>query len=141
MLFRSHAGDLHWWHWPGDPEDLNKVRGDNYKKQIAFLENEQIDVSFVVLDPRQEEAGGWGMDYFLQKVNSRYIFPMHCWEKYDLIKQYKEKNDSKYLTGKITGSNRTIFTGHRSKWIHLYFRNHWCGPENRRGKKQHRRAD
>ena len=96
-----HAGDLHWWHWPGDPEDLNKVRGDNYKKQIAFLENEQIDCSFVVLDPRQEEAGGWGMDYFLQKVNSRYIFPMHCWEKYDLIKQYKEKNDSKYLTGRI----------------------------------------
>lgn len=98
-----HGGDLHWWHWPGDPDDLNEVRRDEYQKQIALLKGEKIDCAFVVLDPRQEEAGGWGMDYFLQHVKSRYVFPMHCWEKYSLIREYKEKNDMKYLQGQIMG--------------------------------------
>lgn len=96
-----HAGDLHWWHWPGDPEEENRLRKENYQKEIALLEGEKIDCAFVVLDPRQEEAGGWGMDYFLKHVESRYIFPMHCWEKYSIIKDYKDKNDTKYLTTTI----------------------------------------
>lgn len=96
-----HAGDLHWWHWPGDPEEDNDRRRADYQKEIDMLAGEKIDCAFVVLDPRQEEAGGWGMDYFLKHVQSRYIFPMHCWEEYSLIRDYKDKNDSKYLTGEI----------------------------------------
>ncbi|MCD8018022.1 MAG: MBL fold metallo-hydrolase [Clostridiales bacterium] len=98
-----HAGDLHWWHWPGDPEEENARRREAYQKEIGYIAGRKIDLSFVVLDPRQEEAGGWGMDYFLQNVPSRYVFPMHCWEDYDLIRQYKGKNDVKYLTGEIVG--------------------------------------
>ena len=96
-----HAGDLHWWHWPGDPEEDNQRRKETYQKEIDLLEGEKIDCAFVVLDPRQEEAGSWGMEYFLKRVESRYVFPMHCWEKYEIIKDFKEKNDTKYLTATI----------------------------------------
>lgn len=96
-----HAGDLHWWHWPGDPEKDNQRRKETYQKEIDLLEGEKIDCAFVVLDPRQEEAGSWGMEYFLKHVESRYVFPMHCWEKYEIIKDFKEKNDTKYLTATI----------------------------------------
>ena len=96
-----HAGDLHWWDWPGEPEEENRAHEINYKKEIDRIRNVKIDCAFVVLDPRQEYAGGWGMDYFLKNVHARYIFPMHCWEDYELIADYKKKNDMKLITGRI----------------------------------------
>lgn len=96
-----HAGDLHWWHWPGEPEEDNEWHRKAFQKEMEFLSGKKMDCSFVVLDPRQEEAGSWGMDYFLKHVYSRYIFPMHFWGDYSIIQKYKEKNDRKFLTGEI----------------------------------------
>ena len=101
-----HAGDLHWWDWPGEPEAENKAHEINYKKEIDRIRNVEIDCAFVVLDPRQEYAGGWGMDYFLKNVHAHYIFPMHCWEDYGLIADYKKKNDKKLMTGQIMDIRR-----------------------------------
>ena len=98
-----HAGDLHWWDWPGEPEEENKEMGRLYREEIEKIKDQQFDIAFVVLDPRQEEAGRYGMDYFLSHVHSRYVFPMHCWEDYKLIADYKKDNDRKYLTTQIVG--------------------------------------
>lgn len=101
-----HAGDLHWWHWPGEPEEDNEWHRQAFQKEMTYLSGKEFDCAFVVLDPRQEEAGEWGMDYFLKTARSRYIFPMHCWNNYRMIRDYKAKNDAKYLTGwimEITG--------------------------------------
>ena len=96
-----HAGDLHWWDWPGDPEEDNLRREREYKAEIEYLKNENIDYAFVVLDPRQEQSGSLGMDYFIKNVRAHVIFPMHCWEQYDIIEQYKKDTDRKFLTGQI----------------------------------------
>lgn len=96
-----HAGDLHWWHWPGEPEEDNEWHRQAFQKEMTYLSGKESDCAFVVLDPRQEEAGEWGMDYFLKTARSRYIFPMHCWNNYRMIREYKVKNDAKYLTGQI----------------------------------------
>lgn len=96
-----HAGDLHWWHWPGEPEEDNEWHRQAFQKEMTYLSGKEFDCAFVVLDPRQEEAGEWGMDYFLKTARSRYIFPMHCWNNYRMIRDYKAKNDAKYLTGQI----------------------------------------
>ena len=96
-----HAGDLHWWHWPGEPEEDNEWHRQAFQKEMTYLSGKEFDCAFVVLDPRQEEAGEWGMDYFLKTARSRYIFPMHCWNNYRMIREYKVKNDAKYLTGQI----------------------------------------
>lgn len=96
-----HAGDLHWWDWPGDPEEDNLRREKDYKAEIEYLRKESIDYAFVVLDPRQEQSGSLGMDYFIKNVRAHFIFPMHCWEQYDIIEQYKKDADRKFLTGQI----------------------------------------
>lgn len=34
-----HAGDLHWWHWDGEPDPWNPDMERKYKEQIAKLKN------------------------------------------------------------------------------------------------------
>ena len=96
-----HAGDLHWWDWPGEPEEDNKMMEQLYKAEMEYLKAEKIDCAFVVLDPRQEESGSLGMEYFIKNVGAHFIFPMHCWEQYDIIEKYKKDVDRKFLTGQI----------------------------------------
>lgn len=96
-----HAGDLHWWEWPGEPERYNERMITSYKKELERIKLERFDLAFVVLDPRQEEAGTRGLDYFRRNIQSRYIFPMHVWEKYNLITEYIENNQNKLMTGQI----------------------------------------
>lgn len=96
-----HAGDLHWWHWPGEPEEDNTWHKNAFQKEMSYIAGQKMDCAFVPLDPRQEEAGSWGMDYYLKNVPSRYVFPMHFWEDYKMVQTYIEDKERKYLTGKL----------------------------------------
>lgn len=96
-----HAGDLHLWYWPGEPDEDNEWHTNRYKEEIAKLEGETFDLAFLVLDPRQDEAYSLGMDYFLSKVKATYVFPMHLWGKYELIEQFKKEHELKHLLSKI----------------------------------------
>lgn len=92
-----HAGDLHWWSWAGESDEEYVEMSKNYTNEINKLVDRVIDVAFVVLDPRQEERYWWGMDYFLKATNASKVFPMHCWEKYWIIDQFKkDKENEKY---------------------------------------------
>ena len=77
-----HAGDLNWWHWEGEPEEDNRFMEVSYKKEISSLEQEHMDVAFLVLDPRQEEQFFWGFDWFMRHTDTRFAVPMHMWEDY-----------------------------------------------------------
>lgn len=96
-----HAGDLHRWEWPGEPEDENEAAIHNYEAEIEKITGRHFDLAFVVLDPRQEEAGGKGMDLFLSKVGASYVFPMHVWDDYALISSYRKEKQLKYITSRI----------------------------------------
>ena len=85
-----HAGDLNWWHWNGDPEERNRERAQNFKKEVDKLQGIPIDAAFVPLDPRQEEAYRFCMDYCMETLDAKYVFPMHFWKKYELCRQYRE---------------------------------------------------
>ena len=94
-----HAGDLNWWSWSGITEQENEEMAKAYKREINTLANQKIDIAFLVLDPRKEERYWWGMDYFLKTVEVDCVFPMHCWEKYSIIKQFqKDKGTAAYIT-------------------------------------------
>ena len=69
-----HAGDLHWWDWPGEPEEDNKMMERQYKEELESLKKESIDYAFIVLDPRQEESETLGIDYFIKNVGARLFF-------------------------------------------------------------------
>lgn len=74
-----HAGDLNWWHWDGEPKSWNRNMEVNFKREIDSMKGRKIDIAFVPLDPRQEEAYYMGMDYFIKNVGANEIYPMHFW--------------------------------------------------------------
>lgn len=87
-----HAGDLNDWVWAEETESYNKEMTENYRKEIRLLaetvKHRKIDVSFVVLDPRQEEDYDRGLLYFLENVPTGQVYPMHYWEEPSVIDRF-----------------------------------------------------
>ena len=86
-----HAGDLNDWTWPGEPEAENAAMCADYQAEIRKLRRTEIDVAFVVLDPRQDEAYADGMSFFLDTVPAKRVYAMHDWETPELIGKYLEE--------------------------------------------------
>lgn len=96
-----HAGDLNWWSWLGESEEEYAEMARNYVNEINKLTDRKIDIAFVVLDPRQEERYWWGMDYFLKATDAEAVFPMHCWEKYWIVEQFKKDKADQDYCGRV----------------------------------------
>lgn len=88
-----HAGDLNLWMWMGETKQYNNDMKARFYKEISKLENKNIDIAFAPLDPRQEEWYGLGMDLLLKSSNVKYVFPMHFWEKPEIIQKYINEID------------------------------------------------
>ncbi len=85
-----HSGDLNWWHWNGDPEERNRERARNFKREIDRLKGLHIDAACIPLDPRQENAHRLCMDYCMETLDAERIYPMHFWKDYALCRAYRE---------------------------------------------------
>ena len=96
-----HAGDLNWWHWNGESDDYNQKMKENYQKEVNKLGGEEIDVAFVTLDPRLEDAYLLGLDYFMKETYTATVFPMHFWEKYETLEKLLNEKEIKEYKGKI----------------------------------------
>ncbi len=83
-----HAGDLNDWVWDGNTEQKNKQMTGSYRHEIDKLKGKQIDLAFVVLDPRQEKDYARGMLYFIKQNKCGCIYPMHYWEKPQIIDKF-----------------------------------------------------
>ena len=88
-----HAGDLHWWTWPGESDEENKKMAADYRKEIEYLEDKRIDIAFAPLDPRQEDDYALGMNYLLSHVNIKHVFPMHFWDDFSVCRKYTGENE------------------------------------------------
>jgi L-ascorbate metabolism protein UlaG (beta-lactamase superfamily) len=86
-----HGGDLHWWHWKGEPDSDNLAMAESYKKQIDMLKGKSIDIAFIPLDPRLEEYYLLGLDYFMRAVGANMVFPMHFGKEHDIFMQLREE--------------------------------------------------
>ena len=80
-----HAGDLNWWAWPNCDEGLFKMQERIYKEQLGKMKEISIDVAFVPLDPRLNEYYYLGVVTFLDMLNVKRLFPMHMWDRYEII--------------------------------------------------------
>lgn len=88
-----HAGDLHWWHWEGEPHSFNKQMESQFKAQIQKLSEHSVDIAFLVVDPRQEKHSLLGLNWFLKEIKCTHVFPMHFSDDYsimDTILKFKE---------------------------------------------------
>lgn len=96
-----HGGDLNFWYWEGEPKEWNDRMERDYKAQIDKIAGQFVDVAFLPLDPRLGAGYGYGMDYFLQKVDVGMVFPMHMWGDYGAAKRYGQTEIGKRFAGKI----------------------------------------
>ena len=87
-----HAGDLNDWVWEGETEKYNKQMTGMYRHEIDILKdlcaNKSIDIAFIPLDPRQEKDYANGMLYFMKKIHVSKVYPMHYWEKPEVISRF-----------------------------------------------------
>lgn len=79
-----HAGDLNWWHWNGEPDFFNEDIKQSYTTEIDRLKGENIDIAFVPADLRLEDKYFWAVNYFMQTVGAKLLFPMHFWGRFDV---------------------------------------------------------
>lgn len=105
-----HAGDLNWWHWEGEPKNFNDNQAYNFKKEMAKLDGQIIDLAMLPLDPRQERNAWWGIQEILQHATICHILPMHFGDAIELMQGYLQedplKNYSQIL--KIEHSNQSF---------------------------------
>ena len=85
-----HAGDLNWWHWNKDPDERNAERAVRFKREVDRLKRMKIDAAFIPLDPRQENAYRFCMDYCMENLDMAHVFPMHFWGDYELCLKYQK---------------------------------------------------
>ena len=78
----------------GEDKQFNNDMRAKFNKEISRLENTTLDIAFAPLDPRQEEWYGLGMDALLNSANVRYMFPMHFWEKPEIIQKYNKDSEA-----------------------------------------------
>lgn len=87
-----HAGDLNDWVWEGEPDADNRQMTQRYRQQITLLAQQlhgrPLTAAFVVLDPRQEKDYDRGLLYFLEHISGNCVYPMHYWEKPEIIDQF-----------------------------------------------------
>lgn len=80
-----HAGDMNWWHWQEESKEYNTAMRRAYQSEINKLQGMKIDVAFVPVDPRLGEQYCLGLDCFMKRTDTRYVFPMHFWGNYDIF--------------------------------------------------------
>ncbi len=93
-----YAGDLNLWVWKGESKQFNNNMKAKFLKEMSKLENINIDIAFAPLDPRLEDWFDLGMDALLDTTKVRYVFPMHFWDKPEIIVKYKKEKEAKYLS-------------------------------------------
>lgn len=84
-----HAGDLNDWVWDEETEDYNRQMTMDYRRQIRLLSEKlgtrELDLAFVVLDPRQEKDYDRGLLWFLENIPAQKVYPMHYWDDPSII--------------------------------------------------------
>ena len=45
---------------------------------------EHVDVAFVPVDPRLEDAYYWGIDWYMRHTDTERVYPMHMWGQYEI---------------------------------------------------------
>ncbi len=104
-----HAGDLHWWDWPGEDSEWLCEQESVFKREIQKLAGTPIDVAFAVLDGRLEENYWKGMAFILSELSPRYVLPMHFWHDRGILERFKKLSavgESKTVLLDTTKENR-----------------------------------
>lgn len=88
-----HSGDLNWWTWVGfESEEEYNAMTKAFKEEIEKIKGRHFHLAMMVLDYRQKERYDWGLKYLLENTKIDYVAPMHCWDKFEVIENFKKDN-------------------------------------------------
>lgn len=96
-----HAGDLNDWRWEGVGELISMNMESTFKAQIRKLSGKKIHLAFFPLDPRLGANQGRGLSYFLEHTDADYVFPMHMWQDYSGIAEFKKQISNAAMAERI----------------------------------------
>ncbi len=96
-----HAGDLHWWIWEGESKEANDKMTKQYFDAIAPLKNREIDLAFLVLDPRQEGYYTKGFDSFMRTAKVKEVYPMHYGDDASVVERFRQEECARDYIDKI----------------------------------------
>lgn len=103
-----HGGDLNWWTWHGyETQEEYDSMTERFFNEMKLLKDRKIDLAMVVLDPRQGDRYDWGLKYFIENTSTKYIAPMHLWEKYEFIDKFKVDNEKLLEEIEIIDTHKT----------------------------------
>lgn len=86
-----HAGDLNDWEWEGAGDLINGGMRRSFRHEIKKISDKPLNIAFFPLDPRLGEHEFDGIDFFVKNTNAEYVFPMHMWQDYSKIKDFKRR--------------------------------------------------
>lgn len=89
-----HAGDLNDWNWEGEDPAWNARIGAAWRKSLEQLKGVRVDAAFLPLDGRLEQNFYLGIHGYLQVLQCRRVFPMHCWGDFSVIPRLKAMTES-----------------------------------------------
>lgn len=55
----------------------NQQMKEDYQNALRSMEGEHVDVAFVPVDPRLEDAYYWGIDWYMRHTDTERVYPMH----------------------------------------------------------------
>lgn len=91
-----YAGDLNYWYWEEESTIWNESQEKDYRSQLKYMQalledGKNIDMAFIPLDNRQGEFAYLGIEYFIDFVDAKKIFPMHFNGAFDIIEKLKDR--------------------------------------------------
>ena len=96
-----HAGDLNDWEWDGAGDLINGRVRRAFRHEIKKLSEKPINVAFFPMDPKLMEYQFKGFDFFLQNTSAEFVFPMHMWQDYSGIAEYKKRLSNKDMADRV----------------------------------------
>lgn len=85
-----HAGDLHWWDWPGEDPAWLAEQEEVFAREIGKLKGVPIDIAFAVLDDRLEYNFHKGLELLISVCRPKYVLPMHYRKDAGVIERFRE---------------------------------------------------
>ncbi|KAB3529183.1 MBL fold metallo-hydrolase [Alkaliphilus serpentinus] len=86
-----HSGDLNWWHWKEFSKEKQLQEEVDFKNELKYLSDKNIDISFVPVDPRLEEYYYLAGKYFAENIKPKLMVPMHFGDHFEITNRIAEK--------------------------------------------------
>jgi len=92
-----HAGDLNLWHWRDESSitEIEKAERAFYEC-VAPIPQEEIDLAFFPVDPRQGSMYDAGAGYFVMTVKPKIMIPMHFQGRGDVAMRFALMGETKH---------------------------------------------